>query len=408
MSYCKPNKSQDHSLALAISPHVQCTDEIQVFSHTLRAIINAACAIRHSSASTNPKDSMRSCHLSLLDYTRAQVVHPGPPSDIGPSALDWVLVGDDGTMDKPNDVLEKLDSQEVCFGRTHWGITVLQAIELFDAGPVWAWEQFPIDIDQSGLTKIISAAASPVLDSLSSGSAIRPSLKAEVNYGRLSLGDHVPFQGGQLHHRPLLKAAQREIDLSRHTAQQISRRIRRGDSQPGLLSTCFGPSLYIYGGQIHANAAARSPASLAKLPTSILGIRNKAICLSTLEGKGFWITHIRRPKIKTEVALCPKIPAVHGLLELGILSTDDVLSHNWPPPADFMFMPETFQEVWIEFEDDEDSNKTTAYVFLDFYNGAMSTDQCSHLIEAFDYVLSRESQVQAVVLMGGSYLSHSG
>lgn len=174
-------------------------------------------------------------------------------------------MGDDGGMDNPSDVLKKLDSQEIGPGRTHWGITVLQAIEEFDAGPVWAWEQFPINIDQSGLTKselyrgpvtqatvvatlaaisrILSAAALPAPNSLSSGSAIRPSLKAEVNYGRLSVGDNMPFQGGRLHHRPLLKAAQREIDLSRHTAQQISRRIRCGDSQPGVLSNCFGPSL---------------------------------------------------------------------------------------------------------------------------------------------------------------------
>ena len=52
--------------------------------------------------------------------------------------MDWVLMGDDGTIENPNDLLKKLDSQEIGPGRTHWGITVLQAIEEFDAGPVWA------------------------------------------------------------------------------------------------------------------------------------------------------------------------------------------------------------------------------------------------------------------------------
>ena len=39
----------------------------------------------------------------------------------------------------------------------------------------------------------------------------------------------------------------------------------------------------------------------------------------------------------------------------------------------------------------------------------MATDQCSHLIEAFDYVLAEStasSPVQAVVLMGGAYFSN--
>lgn len=39
----------------------------------------------------------------------------------------------------------------------------------------------------------------------------------------------------------------------------------------------------------------------------------------------------------------------------------------------------------------------------------MATDQCSHLIEAFDYVLSESTTsnpVQAVVLMGGAYFSN--
>lgn len=53
--------------------------------------------------------------------------------------------------------------------------------------------------------------------------------------------------------------------------------------------------------------------------------------------------------------------------------------------------------------------RRTAYVYFDFYNGAMATDQCSHLIEAFDHVLSQStssSPVQAVVLMGGAYFSN--
>lgn len=50
------------------------------------------------------------------------VVHPGPPGDRGPSALDWAV--------------QK--------GVKHWGVTVLQAEAEMDAGPVWASATFPM------------------------------------------------------------------------------------------------------------------------------------------------------------------------------------------------------------------------------------------------------------------------
>ncbi len=81
------------------------------------------------------------------------IIHPGPPGDVGPSALDWLLMGDDGTIDDASETLQRLDSGPIGPGRSHWAVTILEAIEDFDAGPVWAFEQFPINIDQPGLTK---------------------------------------------------------------------------------------------------------------------------------------------------------------------------------------------------------------------------------------------------------------
>lgn len=79
-------------------------------------------------------------------------------------------MGDDGTIEDSNELLAELDKGNVKPGRSHWvrlpptcdrltradfakGITVLQAVEQLDAGPVWAWGQFPVDIDEPGLTK---------------------------------------------------------------------------------------------------------------------------------------------------------------------------------------------------------------------------------------------------------------
>lgn len=195
------------------------------------------------------------------------IIHPGPPGDIGPSALDWVLMGDDGTVDDSKDLLNHLDTLLCRPGRSHWAVTVLQAIEEFDAGPVWAYDQFEIDIDQPGLTKselyrgaVTTAAVAATLaavsrveaatrgDLLSSGEGLSngplpPQLQADPKYRLLSVGDSTPFRGGRLHHRPLLKGAQREFDVNRHDSDQISRRIRCGDSQPGVLSRVFGGNL---------------------------------------------------------------------------------------------------------------------------------------------------------------------
>src|SRR6202012_1853978 len=51
---------------------------------------------------------------------RCLVVHPGPPGDRGPSSLDWAIE----------------------LGAESWGVTVLQADDEPDAGPIWASRSF--------------------------------------------------------------------------------------------------------------------------------------------------------------------------------------------------------------------------------------------------------------------------
>lgn len=133
-------------------------------------------------------------------------------------------MGDDGSIDDCNALLQKLHQGDISPGRSHWGLTVLQAIEEFDAGPVWAFEQFNIDIDQPGLTKSElyrdhitrsaitatlaairriqdAAALSHVGEGLVTWN-ISPSLQASLEFGVLSVPNTLPFQGGKLHHRP--------------------------------------------------------------------------------------------------------------------------------------------------------------------------------------------------------------
>src|SRR5262249_25087654 len=51
---------------------------------------------------------------------RCLVVHPGPVGDRGPSSIDWAI-----ELDVPT-----------------WGVTVFEANDEFDAGPVWASRNF--------------------------------------------------------------------------------------------------------------------------------------------------------------------------------------------------------------------------------------------------------------------------
>jgi enoyl-CoA hydratase/carnithine racemase len=365
----------------------------------------------------------------IYENVMTLIIHPGPPGDAGPSSLDWLLLGDDGTIEDPAELLQRMDSGVQYEGRSHWGVTVLQADEEFDGGPVWAFQQFPIeDLDEPSLTKsslyrgnITRAAimaAQAAVQRIELASAARPhkqgpcsaKLRANPEFERLSVSDNMPFQGGVTHARPLLKASFGGFDNTLHSAEYISRRIRAADSQPGVMSKVFGPSLYLYGGIVDDTVAKLPMTSLNNPDVKLLATRDGAVCIPAADGKGVWITHIRRPKMKTDNALWPKVPAVMGLVQLGIMDAATARKIDLPCPKDFSLLPgETLQEVWIDFEVDEKNGNTAAYLYFEHYNGAMSTAQCSRLIEAMDHILAKaatDKTIRAVVLMGGSYSSN--
>ena len=158
--------------------------------------------------------------LEIHSKVLTLIIHPGPPGDVGPSALDWLLIGDDGTIDDANETLKALDIEPVKSGRTHWGVTILEAIEDFDAGPVWAFEQFPVDIDQPGLTKselyrgpVTRAAVAATKCAIERVRQSAPrrrlsigrisvtpyssNLRPDKSFGERSVTDNLPFQGGK-------------------------------------------------------------------------------------------------------------------------------------------------------------------------------------------------------------------
>ncbi|KAI4733858.1 ClpP/crotonase [Aureobasidium sp. EXF-12298] len=357
------------------------------------------------------------------------VVHPGAPGDGGPSALDFLIIGEDGTDDDIERVMCKdLWSEH---GRSHWGVTVLQANAEYDAGPVWAWEQYTVNVDDHNLTKsnlyrgpVTRAALAACLvaiervqlavkkttgtdpDIADHYDRISPGLEAKTEYKTGSATTGEPFQGGHTTPLPLLKAAQRDFDFNRHSALMISRLIRASDSQPGCLTKMFSPHLYIYGGLIEDS---EHIAAIDVKPGTFIGIRNDAVCFKTVDGKGIWITHGRRVKRKTDLTLWPKVPAIPLLVDAGIVDPTKVPQILPLLPSDFSRLNyPTFQEIFVEY-DSTGTGERVAYMTFNFYNGAMSTKQCHQMCAALRSILKTHTEstpLSAVVLLGGTYFSN--
>ena len=124
-------------------------------------------------------------------------------------------------------------------------------------------------------------------------------------------------------------------------------------------------------------------------PGELIAQRDGAICRGTVDG-AVWITHLRRRDTPTERYF--KLPAACALSLAGLepdVPEVSVAVHEWLP-ADH-----TYREIGYE------EHGAVGYLHFDFYNGAMSTEQCMRLRDAYAYARSRQ-ETRAIVLMGGS------
>jgi len=304
------------------------------------------------------------------------IVHPGIKGDRGPSSLDWAIANH-----------EKI-----------WGVTIIEAADEFDAGPIWASHEFAIEADppaKSSLYRrqVTEAAVRGVLETV-----------ARIESGEFRSGswqpDHVSQYLGCL--RPPMRQADRAIDWMRDNTAMIVRKIRAADSFPGVLGTLLGKSCFLYG--------AHEEERLRGEPGEVLARRDGAICIGTVDGS-IWISHLKakdrsevekvspltHPGIgdaKLNTAAGIKLPAtqVLGPLLRGVpeapLSIDAPADHH------------TFREI-VYTEEDQ-----IGYLSFDFYNGAMSTSQCYRLRDAFLHARSRPTRV--IVLLGGPYFWSNG
>jgi putative two-component system hydrogenase maturation factor HypX/HoxX len=306
------------------------------------------------------------------------IVHPGIKGDRGPSSLDWAITNQ-----------EKV-----------WGVTILEAADEFDAGPIWASHEFAIEENppaKSSLYRgqVTEAAVRGVLEAV-----------ARIETGEFRSGawqpeklpDVAPYVRGRL--RPPMRQADRAIDWRRDKTTMIVRKIRAADSAPGVLGTLLGKSCFLYG--------AHEEERLQGAPGQVLARRDGAICIGTIDG-AVWISHLKAKdeaeaqEVNCRLAqagigcqlcdaeLCPvagiKLPAtqVLGPLLRGVPEAPLAID----APADH----HSFREI-VYTEEDE-----VGYLSFDFYNGAMSTSQCTRLRDAFLHARSRPTRV--IVLLGG-------
>ena len=295
---------------------------------------------------------------SIWRKHRCIIVHPGIEGDRGPSSVDWAIMR----------------------GESRWGVTCLQADAEMDAGDIWASAEFMMrDASKSSLyrNEVTEAAVKSVRETISKIRA------GEVQGKPLDYAD--PAVQGQWHCSMLQQ--ERSLDWERHSSQELLTRIRAADSVPGVISEIGGRNYALYNGWLETGLNSDCSAN----PGSVIATRDGAICLATRDG-AIWITHLRIAEPE-EGEFGFKLPAV-SLLAPQLKSAPEQLRVPEQPlsPADKPVSP-TWQEICFQQE------KDVGYLSFDFYNGAMSTDQCQRLQQAVADAKQRD--IRVLVLLGG-------
>lgn len=279
------------------------------------------------------------------------IVHPGIPGDRGSSSLDWAILNNE----------------------KEWGVTVLQATQKMDAGPVWATATFQMrNVSKSFLYRheVTEAAIKALLLAVHrfEEKSFIPQLNEEIN--SITKGKWNPSTN------------QRDFQLSwNENTISIIKKIRAADSNPGGLCCILGKEYFCYG--------AVEEEVLKGEEGGILARRNHALCMATKDG-AVWIQCLKKNqegsiKLPAAIALGDEAKTI-PLSELDIFEK--------------AIEAKTFSEISYK----EANN--VGYLYFDFYNGAMSTEQCYNLQQAF--IAAKQRNTKVIVLMGGEDIWSNG
>lgn len=287
---------------------------------------------------------------SIWSAYRCLIVHPGPWGDRGPSSLDWSIE----------------------LGMREWGVTVIEASGEVDAGTVWATREFPVR--EAGKSSLYRQEVR------------RGAIEAIVEAIDRIVGDKGPPAAGERRTqvrgraRPAMTQDVRAIDWDAGTADGIVRKVRAGEGHPGVLDEIDGIQFHMFG--VHSEPALRGR------PGEIIAQRTGAICRATVDG-AVWISHLKRRDTPSERFF--KLPAMRALALAGRRPDVPEIA---PAPAACCAAGDTYREIAYS------QHGAVGYLEFDFYNGAMSTEQCERLLAAFVDARS-QPQTRVIVLMGG-------
>ena len=268
------------------------------------------------------------------------IVHPGIVGDRGPSALDWAIL-----------------NQEM-----YWGVTVLQANEQMDAGDIWASSEF----------RMRKASKASLYRNEVTQAAVEATLLAITRFesGRYApqpLDAYYPQPRGK--QRPPVKQMDRAIDWRQDDTQTVLNKIRSADGFPGIADRLYDRFLYLYDAQQEYTLSGKAGEVIAR--------SGHAICRATLDG-AVWIGHLRDRRSSHPF----KLPATQVLAEETVQLREIIPTEQ-----------SGYRDIWYQ------QKGAVGYLHFAFYNGAMSTEQCKRLRDA--YIQARKQDTRVIVLMGG-------
>jgi len=346
------------------------------------------------------------------------VVHPGPPGDRGPAALDWAVLkrapragptrpaprGGSSKVAEPHLLKRapragparpapsggsgKVAESHLLESEPRWGVTVLQATGDFDAGPVWASASFEM---RAGATKsslyrheVTEAAVQAVRAALArfEPGCAGPARAAE------STEDAADTERGW---QPAVPRDLRRIDWHTLDTADLLRRARAADGAPGIEAVLFGRACRLF--DVHPAAGPPGAA-----PGQATARRGPALRVACRDG-AVWVGHVRG--LGDDATPSPlKLPATR------VFAAEAANLRESPVPL----MRDALEDggEWDELRYTEfgPSGATVGWLTFDFHNGAMSERQCRRLQQALTEV--RERATQVLVLAGGREFFSNG
>jgi putative two-component system hydrogenase maturation factor HypX/HoxX len=309
------------------------------------------------------------------------IVHPGIIGDRGPSSLDWAILNQEKS----------------------WGVTILQANEIMDGGDIWATEHFAMRIaSKSSLYRqeVTSATVKAIRKALSN--------LADKNFKPTPLADHNLPDNAKW--RCLMKQSDRAIDWQQDDSETILRKINSSDGNPGLLTKLLNSELkdrevYLYNAAIdHA---------LSGQPGHVIAQKNNAIAIATIDS-AIWVSHLSEKLIDNNSDMSSDTSSA----STAALSLKKIRSLKLPAAlllneslAEIELQcagASAYKEVWhhIQALNTAPKEQKIAYLYFNFYNGAMSTSQCQTLLS--EYQQLAKSDVDVIILMGGNDFFSNG